>query len=96
MRIGIIGGGPGGAVAAATLARGGCDVHVFENEIFPRFHIGESLLPCNMPVYEDIGLPRDLFAANNYTPKFGAHFELAGSGRTCRFHQDRRDRPHLH
>lgn len=85
MRIGIIGGGPGGAVAAATLARGGQEVHIFENEVFPRFHIGESLLPCNMPVYEDIGLPREMFAAKNYMPKLGAHFELAGSGRTCRF-----------
>ncbi len=85
MRIGIIGGGPGGAVAAATLARGGHEVHLVESEVFPRFHIGESLLPCNMAVYEDIGLPSSAFTAANYQPKHAAHFELAGSGRCCRF-----------
>jgi flavin-dependent dehydrogenase len=85
MRIGIIGGGPGGAVAAATLARGGHEVHLIESEVFPRFHIGESLLPCNLPVYEDIGLPAEAFSAAHYQPKHAAHFELSGSGRTCRF-----------
>ena len=84
MRIGIIGGGPG-EVAAATLARGGHEVHLIESEVFPRFHIGESLLPCNLPVYEDIGLPADAFTTANYQPKHAAHFELSGSGRTCRF-----------
>jgi len=85
MRIGIIGGGPGGAVAAATLARSGHEVHIFENEVFPRFHIGESLLPCNMTVYEAIGLPSEQFTAHHYQPKHAAHFELSGSGRCCRF-----------
>ncbi|MBA3937412.1 MAG: tryptophan 7-halogenase [Planctomycetes bacterium] len=85
MRIGIIGGGPGGAVAAATLARAGHQVEVWEAEVFPRFHIGESLLPCNLPIYEDLGLGRDIFASHGYTPKLAAHFEQAGTGRTCRF-----------
>jgi flavin-dependent dehydrogenase len=85
MRIGIIGGGPGGAVAAATLARAGIAVDVYEREVFPRFHIGESLLPCNLPIYHAIGLPRPAFDAKRYMPKLGAHFEQVGTGRTVRF-----------
>jgi flavin-dependent dehydrogenase len=41
----IIGGGPGGSTLAAYLAKAGVNVGIFEREIFPRFHIGESLLP---------------------------------------------------
>ena len=85
MRIGIIGGGPGGSVSAATLARLGHEVHIFECEVFPRFHIGESLLPCNMPVYEDIGLGHEAFSGHRYMPKMAAFFELVGSDRVCRF-----------
>ncbi len=85
MRIGIIGGGPGGAVAAATLARAGIAVDVYEREVFPRFHIGESLLPCNMPIYQAIGLDHAAFQAKNYTPKLAAFFEQVGTGHTCRF-----------
>jgi flavin-dependent dehydrogenase len=85
MRIGIIGGGPGGAITAATLARRGHEVHVFESELFPRFHIGESLLPCNLPIYEDLGIDRAVFNEHRYMPKLAAYFELVGSGRTCRF-----------
>jgi flavin-dependent dehydrogenase len=72
-------------VAAATLARAGHEVHVFECETFPRFHIGESLLPCNMPIYEELGLSRETFKNHRYIPKTAAHFEQVGSGRTCRF-----------
>jgi flavin-dependent dehydrogenase len=41
----VIGGGPAGATAAALLAEKGRDVVVFEKEKFPRYHIGESLMP---------------------------------------------------
>jgi flavin-dependent dehydrogenase len=85
MRIGIIGGGPGGSVSAATLARLGHEVHVFECEVFPRFHIGESLLTCNMPVFEDIGLGHEAFIDHRYMPKLAAFFEQVGAGRVCRF-----------
>jgi flavin-dependent dehydrogenase len=85
MRIGIIGGGPGGSVAAATFRRLGHDVELFEAEVFPRFHIGESLLPCNLPIYEGIGLDQAALAGHGYMPKLAAYFELVGKGRTCRF-----------
>jgi flavin-dependent dehydrogenase len=85
MKIGIIGGGPGGAVTAATLARRGHHAHIYEAEVFPRFHIGESLLPCNMPIYEDLGISHAVFRAHAYQPKRGAHFEHVATGRTVRF-----------
>jgi flavin-dependent dehydrogenase len=85
LKVGIIGGGPGGAVTAATLAQLGHQAVVFEKVVFPRFHIGESLLPCNMPILEALGISREVMLANGYHPKFGAHFEQVHSGRTVRF-----------
>src|SRR5437879_10501003 len=41
----VIGGGPAGASAATLLAQKGHQVRLFERERFPRFHIGESLIP---------------------------------------------------
>jgi len=48
VKVAIIGGGPAGSAAAAALARAGTEALVIEQEQFPRFHVGESLLPnCN-------------------------------------------------
>src|SRR5918998_9271 len=52
----VIGGGPAGATTAALLASEGHDVVVLEREKFPRYHIGESLVPGVMPVLERLGL----------------------------------------
>jgi flavin-dependent dehydrogenase len=41
----VIGGGPAGTTTATLLAQRGCRVRLFERERFPRFHIGESLIP---------------------------------------------------
>ena len=49
--VAIIGGGPAGSTAAALLARAGRRVVLFEREKFPRFHIGESLLPFSMKAF---------------------------------------------
>lgn len=85
MRVAVIGGGPAGAVTAATLARLGVGVEIFEKQRFPRFHIGESLLPCNLPIYEELGISREVFADQRYMPKHAAHFEHVETGRTVRF-----------
>jgi flavin-dependent dehydrogenase len=48
----VIGGGPAGSTAAAFLAQRGRNVLLLEREQHPRFHIGESLLPANLPILE--------------------------------------------
>ena len=52
----VIGGGPAGATAATLLARQGRSVVMFEKAHHPRFHIGESLLPANLPLFEQLGV----------------------------------------
>jgi flavin-dependent dehydrogenase len=52
----IIGGGPAGTTAATELARRGRKVQLFEKSRHPRFHIGESLLPMNIPIFERLGV----------------------------------------
>ena len=52
----VIGGGPAGATAGALLAQQGHQVVVLEKAHHPRFHIGESLLPANLPLFEKLGV----------------------------------------
>src|SRR3984893_2401189 len=66
----IIGGGPAGSTAAALLARAGRRVIVFEREKFPRFHIGEFLLPSSMKAFTRLGL-HEKFARAGFMEKFG-------------------------
>src|SRR5580704_882452 len=72
----VIGCGPGGSSVATFLARAGKRVLALEKEVFPRFHIGESLLPCNMLIFEEMGVMPALRAAA-FPPKNAAQFELA-------------------
>jgi flavin-dependent dehydrogenase len=52
----VIGGGPAGTTIATLLARGGRQVTLLEKDQHPRFHIGESLLPMNLPILERLGV----------------------------------------
>ncbi|HEY4638262.1 MAG TPA: FAD-dependent oxidoreductase, partial [Burkholderiales bacterium] len=54
--VAVIGGGPAGSTAAALLAGRGLRVALFEKSRHPRFHIGESLLPANLPLFERLGV----------------------------------------
>ncbi len=56
----VIGGGPAGSTIAALLAQRGFDVVVVEKDRHPRFHIGESLLPMNVPLFEQLGVDREI------------------------------------
>ena len=75
----VIGGGPGGSVCAAQLAAKGLGVGVFEKEHFPRFHLGESLLPQSLPVLAEIGVLPELF--EHFVVKHGARFHDDVRGR---------------
>lgn len=79
----VIGGGPGGSVCAAQLAAKGLRVGVFEKEHFPRFHLGESLLPQSLPVLAEIGVLPELF--EHFIVKHGARFHDDVRGRKDRF-----------
>lgn len=52
----VVGGGPAGSTAATLLARQGWSVVLLEKDRHPRFHIGESLLPMNLPILERLGV----------------------------------------
>src|SRR6266566_1048757 len=68
--VAIIGGGPAGSTAAALLAHAGRRVIVFEREKFPRFHIGESLLPFSMKAFTRLGL-HEKFLRAGFLKKHG-------------------------
>jgi flavin-dependent dehydrogenase len=61
--VAIIGGGPGGAALATFLARNGRRCIVFEQSRFPRYHIGESLIPHTHGIFERLGLLPQLRAS---------------------------------
>lgn len=79
----VVGGGPGGATLAAYLARRGRRVLVLERDTFPRFHIGESLLPGSVQVFEELGLLPALEA--RFLRKDGAVFIDGPTGRETRY-----------
>lgn len=74
----IIGGGPAGSTFATMMHKNGWDVTLLEKEHHPRFHIGESLLPMNMPILERLGVMDQVRAIG--VPKLGADFTIGNSG----------------
>src|SRR5207249_5123076 len=83
--VAIIGGGPAGSTAAALLARAGRRVILFERERFPRFHIGESLLPFSMKAFTRLGL-HEKFLRAGFIKKFGGEFFSACSSEGTKFY----------
>ena len=82
----IIGGGPAGSSAAIVLRERGHRVVQLEKSRHPRFHIGESLLPANLPLFERLGVAEQVSAIG--MQKWGAEFVSpwhGGRGETFNF-----------
>jgi len=69
----VVGGGPGGSSTATFLADGGLRVALFERERFPRFHVGESLMPATMLLLEELGA-KAAIEERGFQLKYGASF----------------------
>lgn len=76
----VIGGGPAGSTAAILLAERGHKVVLVEKGSHPRFHIGESLLPANVPLLERLGVRGEVEALG--MEKWGAEFVSPAHGRS--------------
>src|ERR1700731_5016953 len=75
----VIGGGPAGSTVSTLLAQHGHRVELFEREHFPRFHIGESLIPETYWVLERLGmLPK--MQKSHFQKKYSVQF-VSASGR---------------
>lgn len=79
----IIGGGPGGSTAATVLAQAGKKVLILERERFPRFHVGESLIPYGNEEMRAIGVWPKL-ERGGFMPKLGAEFVTGDSSAATR------------
>jgi flavin-dependent dehydrogenase len=68
----IVGGGPAGSTIAALLSQRGENVVLVEKDVHPRFHIGESLLPLNLPLFEELGVKQEIDRVG--MAKYGVEF----------------------
>jgi 1H-pyrrole-2-carbonyl-[peptidyl-carrier protein] chlorinase len=76
--VGIVGGGPAGASMAAYLAKAGVRCVVFEGDLFPRPHVGESFVPSSTRVFKDLDfLP--VMEEHRFPRKYGAEWTVASS-----------------
>lgn len=69
----VVGGGPSGSTAATLLAQKGYSVELFEREHFPRFHIGESMIPNTYPVLKQTGMLEKM-KGSHFVKKYSVQF----------------------
>src|ERR1700756_4315723 len=87
----VIGGGPAGSTIAALLAQKGKHVVLLEKDRHPRFHIGESLLPLNLPLFDRLGISEGVRRIGVYKPGAEVISDEHGVATTFRFANN----PHL-
>ena len=78
--VAIIGGGPAGSSMACYLAQAGISCAVFEQELFPRPHVGESLVPSSTRIFDEIGF-LDEMQGSDFPRKYGAAWTAPGGRR---------------
>ncbi len=88
----IIGAGPSGSVAAGILLQKGYSVCIVERQEFPRFSIGESLLPQSMVYFAEAGLDH-VIKSQNFQDKDGADFHWLGNHTSFDFSEKSTDGP---
>ncbi len=81
----VAGGGPAGTTAATIVARSGHSVLLLERAKFPRFKIGESLIPATFPILERLGMIEHL-RGSNFTKKYSVQFFSAGGRASAPFY----------
>src|SRR5262249_19887784 len=81
----VIGGGPAGSTVSTLLAQHGLRVELFERERFPRFHIGESLIPETYWVFRRLHM-LDKMKASAFVKKFSVQFVSATGKESAPFY----------
>lgn len=81
----VIGGGPAGSTVSTILAQRGCRVRLFERDRFPRFHIGESLIPETYWVFQRLKM-LDKMKASPFVKKFSVQFVNAAGKESAPFY----------
>lgn len=93
----VIGGGPAGSTVATLLAEAGRDVVLLEKDHFPRFHIGESLLPASVRIFDRLGVHESIRKAFIHKPGgkwlYGRH-EVPGDFARSDRHATFKDHPY--
>jgi 2-polyprenyl-6-methoxyphenol hydroxylase-like FAD-dependent oxidoreductase len=80
--VGIIGDSPAGAATAAYLAKAGLSYVVFERELFPQPHVGESLVPSSTRVFKELSFLEQMDQAS-FPRKYGTAYSLRQSAQVA-------------
>lgn len=91
-QVAVIGGGPSGATVSTLLAQQGIDVELFERDRFPRFHIGESLIPETYWVFKRLNMLEKL-RESHFVKKYSVQF-VSQTGKTSAPFQFMEHKPH--
>src|SRR6187397_2937892 len=83
--VAVIGGGPAGSTTSTLLAQDGLKVGLFERETFPRFHIGESLIPETYWVLKRLGMLEKM-QRSHFVKKYSVQFVNASGKLSAPFY----------